>query len=105
MTPRHAKYPPTDDSRAPRWLVTYDVFRCVLASKCLSVGADLRTVMLQAAKQCEADGWTVENDGSYGFFFCNLDGQRREVRMQTTDPSKPVPLNNTCARGTTRPEK
>jgi hypothetical protein len=55
--------------------------------------------MRQASKEWEASGWTIENDGAYGFFFCNRGGERREVRIQPTDPSEPVPLSNTSARG------
>jgi hypothetical protein len=46
-----------------------------------------------------ADGWTVEDDGTYGFFFCNRGGERTEVRMQQTDPSQLIPLNNTSLVG------
>jgi cobalamin-dependent methionine synthase I len=78
--------------------VTYDVYRRVLASKQLAIGTDLRAAMRETIDECEADGWTVENDGVYGFFFCNRGGERIEIRMQPTDPSEPVPLNNTSAR-------
>jgi hypothetical protein len=98
MTPRRSRYAPTDESRIPHWLVTYDVYRRVLASKHLVVGADLDVAMRQAIAECEAEGWTVENASAYGFFFCNRDGERREIRMQPTDPAEPVPLNNTSAR-------
>jgi hypothetical protein len=97
MTPRHSRYAPTDESRIPHWLVTYDIYRRALASKHLAIGTDLHAVMREAIDECEADGWTVENDGAYGFFFCNRDSEWREIRMQPTDPSEPVSLNNTSA--------
>jgi hypothetical protein len=75
--------------------VTYDVYRRVFSSKHLAIGTDLQAAMRGAIEECEADGWAVENDGAYGFFFCNRGGERREVRVQSTDPSQPVPLNNT----------
>jgi hypothetical protein len=100
MTPRRSRYAPTDETRIPHWLVTYDVYRRVLASKHLAIGTDLHAAMREAIAECEAEGWIVENDGAYGFFFCNRDRERREVRMQPTDPSEPVPLNNTSACGT-----
>jgi hypothetical protein len=99
MAARRSRYAPTDESRIPHWLVTYDVYRRVLASKQLAIGTDLRAVMRQAIDACETDGWAVENDGAYGFFFCNRDGDRREIRIQPNDPAEPVPLNNTSARG------
>jgi len=99
MTPRHSRYAPTDESRISHWIVTYDIYRNVLQSKHLAVGADLHAAMRQAIADSKADGWTVENDGAYGFFFCNRDGERREVRMQPTDPAQRVPLNNTSAAG------
>jgi hypothetical protein len=34
----------------------------------LSIGTDLHAAICQAIDECEADGWTVENDGAYGFF-------------------------------------
>jgi hypothetical protein len=98
MTRRRSRSSPTDESHIPHWLVTYDLYRNVLATKQLAVGTDLRAAMQHAIAQCEADGWAVENDGRYGFFFCNRIGERREVRIQPTDPSKPVPLSNTSAR-------
>jgi hypothetical protein len=97
MTARRSRYAPTDESRIPHWLVTYDVYRRVLASKHLAIGTDLRAAMRKAIAKHEADGWTVENDGAYGFLFCNRDGERREIRMQPTDPAQPIPLNNTSA--------
>lgn len=102
MTPRRSRYAPTDESRVPHWLVTYDVYRSVVASKGVAIGTDLQAAMRQAIEQCEADGWTVENDGAYGFFFCNRNSERREVRLQPTDPAEPVPLNNTSARRSPR---
>jgi hypothetical protein len=98
MAPRRSRYAPTDESRIPHWHVTYGLFRRVLASKYMAIGADLRAEIWQANAECAADGWTVENDGAFGFFFCNRAGERKEVRMQPTDPSEPVPLNNTLAR-------
>jgi hypothetical protein len=98
MPPRRSRYAPTDESRIAHWLVTYDVYRSVRASKHLAIGTDLHAAMRQAIDECEADGWIVENDGAYGFFFCHRAGERREVRMQPTDPSEPIPLNNTSAR-------
>jgi len=80
--------------------VTYDVYRRVVASKHLAIGTDLHAAIREAIDECKADGWTVENNGAYGFVFCNRDGERREVRMQPTDPSESIPLDNTSARGT-----
>jgi predicted deacetylase len=68
MTPRRTRYAPTDESRNPHWLVTYDVYRRVLATTRLTVGTDLRAAMRQATEKCEADAWIVEKDGAYGFF-------------------------------------
>jgi hypothetical protein len=97
MTPRRSRYAPTDESRIPHWLVTYDVYRRVQASKHLAIGTDLHAAMRGAIAEHEADGWIVENDGAYGFLFCHRDGERKEIRLQPTDPSEPVPLNNTSA--------
>jgi hypothetical protein len=90
MAPRRSRHAPTDESRIPYWLVTYDIFRRVLASKHLAIGTDLHAAMREAIYECEADEWTVENDGAYGFFFCNHDGERSEVRVYATDPAEPV---------------
>ena len=100
MTPRRSRYAPMDERRIAHWLVTYDAFRSVVAIKQLAIGADLHAEMRHAIKEHQADGWTIENDGAYGFFFCHRTGERREVRMQPTDPSEPVPLSNMSARGT-----
>jgi hypothetical protein len=69
MTPRRSRYDPTDESRIPHWLVSYDVYRRVLASEHLAIGTDLHAAMREAIDECEADGWTVESDGAYGFIF------------------------------------
>jgi hypothetical protein len=98
MTPRRSRYAPKDESRIPHWLVTYDVYRRVVECKHLEIGTDLSAAMRRAIEECEMDGWTVENDSTYGFFFCNRGGERREIRMQPSDPSEPVSLNNTAAR-------
>lgn len=92
MTPRRSRYAPTDETRIPHWLVTYDVYRHVPESKRLAIGIDLHAAMRETIAEHEADGWTVENDGAYGFLFCNRSGERSEVRMQPTDPAEPVPL-------------
>jgi hypothetical protein len=81
MTPRRSRYAPTDESRIPHWLVTYDAYRNVLASKHLAIGTDLNAALRQAIAECEADKRKVENDGAYGFFFCHRAGERREVRI------------------------
>lgn len=60
----------------------------MMSSTRLFVGTDLRAAIREAIEECEADGWTVENDGVYGFFFCNRDGEWREVRIQP-----PIGLN------------
>jgi hypothetical protein len=99
MTPRRSRYASADESRIPQWLVTYDVYRTVLASRLLAVGTDPRAAMRLAIAECETDGWTVENDGAYGFFFCNRDRERLAVRIQSTDPSQPTPLNSTSPFG------
>jgi hypothetical protein len=99
MTPRRSRYAPTDESRIPHWLVTYDAWRSVLAHKRLPIGADLQAAMRMAIAEYTADGWAVENDGCYGFFFCNRDGERRELRIQANEPAEPIPLNNTAAGG------
>jgi hypothetical protein len=87
-----------DESRIPYWLVTHDVHLRVLARVQLVSGTDLRAAMQQLIAKHEVGGWTVENNGAYGFFFSNLGGERKEVRMQPTDPSEPASLNNTAPR-------
>jgi hypothetical protein len=58
----------------------------------------IRSSGREAIDEYEANGWATENDSAYGFFFCNGDGERREIRIQPTDPSERVPLDNTSAR-------
>src|SRR5665213_341208 len=99
MTPTRSRYAPADENHIPHWLVTYDVHRRILEYKPLAIGTDLRAAMQQSIKEHWARGWTVENDGTYGFFFCNRGGERREVRIQPRDPPQPVPLNNTSPFG------
>jgi hypothetical protein len=83
-------------AQRPHWLAVYNPpERKPIESLALPVGTNLRVVTLRAIARWSADGWTVENDGLYGVFFCNRNGERLEVRIQSTDPSEPVPLSNT----------
>jgi hypothetical protein len=68
MTPRRSRHAPADERHILHWLVTYDLLRGVLSTKHLAIGTDLHAAIRQAIDECEADGWTVENDGAYGFF-------------------------------------
>jgi hypothetical protein len=43
-----------------------------------------------AIKARQADGWDVENDGSYGFVFCHKAGVWRIVAIVQVDPAEPV---------------
>jgi hypothetical protein len=72
MTPRRSRYAPTDESRIPHWLVTYDLLRRAVSTEHLAIGTDLCAAMRAAIEECEADGWTVENDGAYDFIFLQL---------------------------------
>jgi hypothetical protein len=99
MTPRRSRYVPAEENCIAHWLVIYDRYRRVIECTHLVAGSDLRAAILQTMEAYKADGWIVENDGAYGFFFCVRNGERREIRLQPTDPSAPVSLNNTAAPG------
>jgi GDPmannose 4,6-dehydratase len=66
----------------------------------LAIGTDLLVAMRRAIEECKEDGWTVENDGAYAFFFRNREGERREVRMQpTTQPRTNITKHKQRASG------
>jgi hypothetical protein len=95
MTPRRSPSAPTDESQLPHWRVTYDIYRRVLAIEQLEIGTDPHAAMHHAVAKHKANGWAIENDGADRFFFCNRGEERRPLRIQPTDPSESVPLNNT----------
>jgi hypothetical protein len=97
VTPRRSRYPCCDESHIERWIVVYDMVHTLLEHERLPVGSDLHAAIQLSIEKWTADGWNIESDGRYGFFFCNRGGARREIRIQACDPSKPVPLNNTAA--------
>jgi hypothetical protein len=82
------RYDPLANRGADYWLEVYDMTRQVHAATLLPAGADLHAEMRCAIKRWSADEWNVEGDGDYGFFFCNCGGQRREIRIQPTDPAQ-----------------
>jgi hypothetical protein len=94
-----SRYAPTNESRIRHGLVSYAVYRRGLTRKHVAIGTDLHAAMRRAITECEADGWAIENDGAYAFFFCNRGGERLAVRIQSTDPRQPTPLNNTSPFG------
>jgi hypothetical protein len=98
MTPRRSRYSPTDESRIPHWLVTYDAWRNVLVHERLAIGTGSSSWNAKGYRQVQ-DGQMGCREGAYEFFFCNRNGERREVRIQPNDPAEPIPLNNTSARG------
>ena len=59
----------------------------VLESTPIDLSADLYNVMARTIDRWAAVGWTIEDDGRHGSFFCNRSGVRRFVHIRPTDPA------------------
>jgi hypothetical protein len=59
----------------------------VLDSTALAIGTALYAELARAMDRLAADGWSIEDDGRYGSFFCNRNGVRRFVHVRPTDPA------------------
>ena len=70
---RRSRYDPLAISDRPRWLVVKDMHGAVLDSTVIPASTALHGLMVDAIARRQApDGWTVENDGAYGFLFCHM---------------------------------
>ena len=78
---------PLSNRRLPHWLTVSDMQGRVLDATSLEPGTDLFAVLARAMDRLAAEGWTIEDDGRYGSFFCNRDGVRRFVHIRPTDPA------------------
>jgi hypothetical protein len=87
---RRSRFDSLATSDRPRWLVVKDMHGSVIDSTMIAAGADLHELMAAMIRTRKADGWTVENDGSYGFVFCHKAGVRRMVALVQVDPTQPT---------------
>ena len=87
MIRRRDDHKPLSDRRLPHWLTVSDMQGRVLDSTALAAGTDLYAALARAMDRLAAEGWSIEDDGRYGSFFCNRDGIRRFVHVRPTDPS------------------
>ncbi len=78
---------PLSDNRDAHWLTVSDMQGRVLDATVLEPGTDLYDALSRAMDRLAAEGWTIEDDGRYGSFFCNRNGMRRFVHVRPTDPS------------------
>src|SRR5580693_1339212 len=62
---------PLSNRRDPHWLTVSDMQGRVLDSTPLESGTDLYAVLARAMDRLAAQGWTIEDDGRFGSFFCN----------------------------------
>jgi hypothetical protein len=87
MIRRRDNHQPLANRRHPHWLTVSDMQGRVLESTWLEPGTDLSAVLARAMDRLAGEGWTIEDDGRFGSFFCNLDGVRRFVHVRPTDPA------------------
>jgi hypothetical protein len=78
---------PLSNRRLAHWLTVSDMQGRVLEATSLEPGTDLFAVLARTMDRLEAEGWSIEDDGRYGSFFCNRDGVRRFVHIRPTDPA------------------
>ena len=87
MIRRRDDHKPLADRQHPHWLTVSDMQGRVLESTWLEPGTDMYAVLARAMDRLAAQGWTIEDDGRFGSFFCNRDGTRRFVHVRPTDPA------------------
>jgi len=87
MIRRRDDHKPLANRRQPHWLTVRDMQGRVLDSTALEPGTDLYAVLARAMDRLAAAGWSIEDDGRFGSFFCNRDGVRRFVHVRPTDPA------------------
>ncbi len=90
MSRRRVRFDPLATADRPRWLVVKDMHGSVIDSTLIAAGADLHGLMATTIRARQSDGWSVENDGSYGFLFCHKAGVRRMVAIVQVDPAEPA---------------
>ena len=86
MIRRRSDHDPLGDRSILRWLVVADMQGSVLEHEELSAGTDLRAVLMQAVARMTADGWVIEGNTGFGYFFCSRAGKRRFVDIRTVAP-------------------
>jgi hypothetical protein len=87
MIRRRDDHKPLANRRQPHWLTVSDMHGRVLEATTLEPGTDLYAAIARAMDRLAAEGWTIEDDGRDGSFFCNRDGVRRFVHVRPTDPA------------------
>ena len=87
MIRRRDDHKPLSDRQLPHWLTVSDMQGRVLESTSLQPGTDLLAVLARAVERLAAEGWSIEDHGRYGSFFCHRDGVRRLVHIRPTDPA------------------
>src|ERR1700683_1811535 len=62
---------PLSNRRDPHWLTVSDMQGRVLDSSPLEPGTDLYAELARTMDRLAADGWSIEDDGGFGSFFCH----------------------------------
>lgn len=86
MASRRSRFDPLATTDRPLWLVVKDMYGAVLAGSQIAAVVNLHDLMAATIMTRQADGWTVDNDGSYGFAFCHKAAVRRMVAIVQVDP-------------------
>jgi hypothetical protein len=87
MIRRRDDHKALSDRQLRHWLTVSDMQGRVLDASYLEPGTDLYAVLARAMNRLAAEGWTIEDDGRYGSFFCNREGVRRFIHVRPTDPA------------------
>lgn len=86
MIRRRSEHDPLADHSIKRWLVVSDMQGTVLDQEVLPAGTDLRAVLAEAIARMTADGWVIEGNTGFGYFFCSRAGKRRFVEIRSVAP-------------------
>jgi hypothetical protein len=73
-------------SKAPRYLVLFDLQWKVIEWQRLEASANLRGAMTTVIERLAGDGWQAESPPTFGFVFLNCGGARRLLILTERDP-------------------
>jgi hypothetical protein len=73
-------------SKAPRYVVLFDLQWKIIESQRLEPSTDLRPAMIAAIDRLTAECWQPEGTPDFGFVFLNRGGIRRLLILTERDP-------------------
>jgi hypothetical protein len=95
MATRRSRFDPLKSVDQPRWLTVRDAYGALLEQRRLAPASDLKAAMVRALAEHAAAGWILEAYSSeLACSFCHLGDARRQITVETTDPTQARPYGN-----------